>query len=65
MFWDVRTTCAVVFTAQSREKRERFGSTAVFIGRDNDPRKIRERAAEDGRHGEEALRKLARLGNAP
>lgn len=36
-----------------------YSATAVFIGRDNDPRKIRERAAEDGRHGEEALRKLA------
>ncbi|KAJ5516148.1 hypothetical protein N7527_007708 [Penicillium freii] len=36
-----------------------YAATAVFIGRDNDPRKIRERAAEDGRHGEEALRKLA------
>jgi hypothetical protein len=36
-----------------------YSSTAVFTERDNDPRKIRERAAEDGRHGEEALRKLA------
>lgn len=36
-----------------------YSATAVFIARDNDPRKIRERAAEDGRHGEEALRKLA------
>jgi hypothetical protein len=31
----------------------------VFVERDGDQRKIRERAAEDGRHGEEALRKLA------
>ncbi|KAJ5475696.1 hypothetical protein N7539_007983 [Penicillium diatomitis] len=36
-----------------------YSSTPVFTERDNDPRKIRERAAEDGRHGEEALRKLA------
>lgn len=36
-----------------------YSATAVFNERDNDPRKIRERAAEDGRHGEEALRKLA------
>jgi hypothetical protein len=36
-----------------------YSATAVFIERDGDPRKIRERAAEDGRHGEEALRKLA------
>ncbi|KAJ5115723.1 hypothetical protein N7456_000071 [Penicillium angulare] len=36
-----------------------YSATAVFTERDNDPRKIRERAAEDGRHGEEALRRLA------
>ncbi|KAJ5577351.1 hypothetical protein N7535_004277 [Penicillium sp. DV-2018c] len=36
-----------------------YSATPVFVARDNDPRKIRERAAEDGRHGEEALRKLA------
>ncbi|KAJ5593945.1 uncharacterized protein N7459_000153 [Penicillium hispanicum] len=36
-----------------------YSTTAIFTERDNDPRKIRERAAEDGRHGEEALRKLA------
>ncbi|OJJ44427.1 hypothetical protein ASPZODRAFT_71592 [Penicilliopsis zonata CBS 506.65] len=34
--------------------------TPVFTERERDPRKIRERATEDGRHGEEALRKLAR-----
>lgn len=34
--------------------------TPVFTEREQDPRKIRERATEDGRHGEEALRKLAR-----
>ncbi|KAJ5293602.1 hypothetical protein PENANT_c002G01427 [Penicillium antarcticum] len=36
-----------------------YSATAVFVERDGDQRKIRERAAEDGRHGEEALRKLA------
>jgi hypothetical protein len=36
-----------------------YSATPVFVERDGDPRKIRERAAEDGRHGEEALRKLA------
>lgn len=36
-----------------------YSTTAVFTERDSDPRKIRERAAENGRHGEEALRKLA------
>ncbi|KAJ6114407.1 hypothetical protein N7486_000185 [Penicillium sp. IBT 16267x] len=36
-----------------------YSASAVFTERDSDPRKIRERAAEDGRHGEEALRKLA------
>lgn len=36
-----------------------YSATAVFTERDSDPRKVRERAAEDGRHGEEALRKLA------
>lgn len=34
--------------------------TPIFTEREQDPRKIRERATEDGRHGEEALRKLAR-----
>lgn len=36
-----------------------YSATAVLTERDSDPRRIRERAAEDGRHGEEALRKLA------
>ncbi|KAJ5884758.1 hypothetical protein N7495_009268 [Penicillium taxi] len=39
--------------------RHTYSATSVFTERDNDPRRIRERAAEDGRHGEEALRKLA------
>lgn len=34
--------------------------TPVFTQRELDPRRIRERATEDGRYGEEALRKLAR-----
>jgi hypothetical protein len=34
--------------------------TPVFTEREVDPRKIREHATEDGRQGEEALRKLAR-----
>ncbi|PWY87466.1 hypothetical protein BO70DRAFT_385759 [Aspergillus heteromorphus CBS 117.55] len=37
-----------------------YRHTPVFTEREQDPRKIRERATEDGRHGEEALRKLAR-----
>lgn len=37
-----------------------YRSTSVFPEREDDPRKLRERATEDGRHGEEALRKLAR-----
>ncbi|KAL4866759.1 hypothetical protein BDV12DRAFT_187182 [Aspergillus spectabilis] len=37
-----------------------YRHTPVFTERERDPRKIRERAADDGRHGEEALRKLAR-----
>lgn len=37
-----------------------YRHTPVFTERELDPRKIRERATEDGRHGEEALRKLAR-----
>lgn len=36
-----------------------YSSTSVFTERDNDPRKIREQAADDGRHGEDALRRLA------
>ncbi|KAL4928214.1 uncharacterized protein BDV17DRAFT_282192 [Aspergillus undulatus] len=37
-----------------------YRHTPVFTERERDPRKIRERATDDGRHGEEALRKLAR-----
>ncbi|PYI07883.1 hypothetical protein BO78DRAFT_365716 [Aspergillus sclerotiicarbonarius CBS 121057] len=37
-----------------------YRHTPVFTEREQDPRKIREQATEDGRHGEEALRKLAR-----
>ncbi|PKY00759.1 bromodomain associated domain protein [Aspergillus campestris IBT 28561] len=37
-----------------------YRHTAVFTEREQDPQRIRERATEDGRHGEEALRKLAR-----
>ncbi|KAF7117342.1 hypothetical protein CNMCM5793_006091 [Aspergillus hiratsukae] len=37
-----------------------YRHTPVFTEREQDPRKIRERATEEGRHGEEALRKLAR-----
>lgn len=37
-----------------------YRHTPVFTEREQDARKIRERATEDGRHGEEALRKLAR-----
>ncbi|RAH63663.1 hypothetical protein BO85DRAFT_455624 [Aspergillus piperis CBS 112811] len=37
-----------------------YRHTPVFTEREQDPRVIRERATEDGRHGEEALRKLAR-----
>lgn len=37
-----------------------YRSTPVYTQRESDPRRIRERATEDGRHGEEALRKLAR-----
>ncbi|KAL4900786.1 hypothetical protein BDW74DRAFT_170561 [Aspergillus multicolor] len=37
-----------------------YRHTPVYTEREQDPRKIRERAADDGRHGEEALRKLAR-----
>ncbi|KAK2759940.1 hypothetical protein FQN54_002676 [Arachnomyces sp. PD_36] len=35
-----------------------YHQTPVFTGREKDPRKIRERATEEGRLGEEALRKL-------
>ncbi|KAL4974069.1 transcription factor TFIID complex subunit 8 C-term-domain-containing protein [Aspergillus desertorum] len=37
-----------------------YRHTPVYTERERDPRIIRERAADDGRHGEEALRKLAR-----
>ncbi|KAL5354985.1 transcription factor TFIID complex subunit 8 C-term-domain-containing protein [Aspergillus floccosus] len=37
-----------------------YRHTPVYTEREQDPRRIRERATEDGRHGEEALRKLAR-----
>ncbi|KAK2809055.1 hypothetical protein FQN50_004108 [Emmonsiellopsis sp. PD_5] len=37
-----------------------YQATPVFTTRETDPRKIREKATEEGRLGEEALRKLAR-----
>ena len=40
--------------------RHTYRHTPVFTEREQDPRKIRQQATEDGRHGEEALRKLAR-----
>ncbi|KAN0071756.1 Transcription factor TFIID complex subunit 8 C-term domain containing protein [Elaphomyces granulatus] len=40
--------------------RHTYQHTPVFTEQEYDPRKIRERATEDGRHGEEALRRLAR-----
>lgn len=40
--------------------RHTYRHTPVFTDREHDPRRIRERATEDGRLGEEALRKLAR-----
>ncbi|PGH30726.1 hypothetical protein GX50_06488 [[Emmonsia] crescens] len=42
--------------------RHTYRETAVFTTRETDPRKIREKATEEGRLGEEALRKLARAG---
>ncbi|PGH08780.1 hypothetical protein AJ79_05879 [Helicocarpus griseus UAMH5409] len=40
--------------------RHTYQETPVFTTRETDPRKIREKATEEGRLGEEALRKLAR-----
>jgi len=40
--------------------RHTYQETPVFTKREMDPRKIREQATEEGRLGEEALRKLAR-----
>lgn len=40
--------------------RHTYRYTPVFTEREQDPRKIRERATEDGRQGEDALRRLAR-----
>ena len=37
-----------------------YRHTPVLTEREQDPRRIRERATEDGQHGEDALRKLAR-----
>ncbi|EEH03256.1 bromodomain associated protein [Histoplasma capsulatum G186AR] len=42
--------------------RHTYRATPVFTARETDPRKIREKATEEGRLGEEALRKLARAG---
>jgi hypothetical protein len=57
---DDRATRAYIPThLPSFPSKHTYSATAVFVERDGDPRKIRERAAEDGRHGEEALRKLA------
>lgn len=41
-----------------------YKSTEVKLDRETDPRKIREKAAEEARHGEEALRRLVKAGKA-
>lgn len=43
--------------------RHTYKATADFPHRESDPRKVRERATEEGRLGEEALRKLAGAGS--
>ena len=40
-----------------------YKATSEFIDRDQDPRKLRERATEEGRLGEEALRRLVSAGS--
>jgi transcription initiation factor TFIID subunit 8 len=39
-----------------------YKSTEVKVERETDPRKIREKATEEARHGEEALRRLVKVG---
>lgn len=41
-----------------------YKSTDVKMDRETDPRKIREKATEEARHGEEALRRLVKAGKA-
>jgi hypothetical protein len=41
-----------------------YKSTEVKLEREADPRKIREKATETARHGEEALRRLVKVGKA-
>lgn len=41
-----------------------FKSTDIMTQRENDPRKIREKATEAARHGEEALRRLVKVGKS-
>lgn len=44
--------------------RHTYRATPVYAHRETDPRRVRERATEQGRLGEEALRKLARAAAA-
>lgn len=44
--------------------RHTYQQTPVFTRREADPRKVREQATEEGRLGEEALRRLARAGKS-
>lgn len=59
---DKRTKTYIPKQFPSFPSKHTYKSTEVKLERETDPRKIREKATEEARHGEEALRRLVKVG---
>ncbi len=59
---DKRTKSYIPKHFPSFPSKHTYKSTEVKLERETDPRKIREKATEEARHGEEALRRLVKVG---
>jgi transcription initiation factor TFIID subunit 8 len=59
---DKRTKAYIPKQFPSFPSKHTYKSTEVKLDRETDPRKIREKATEEARHGEEALRRLVKVG---
>jgi transcription initiation factor TFIID subunit 8 len=61
---DKRTKAYIPKKFPSFPSKHTYKSTEVKSDRETDPRKIREKATEEARHGEEALRRLVKVEKA-